>query len=203
MTVQEYEKQIRKHFTETARYHAEAARLQAEIRQIHKEVEEESKRRRQEFEDYRKIDAAPVSRTSKFGWLTEGMALPSMQEILHERFHINVIAPCIQASCNDRNMELDVLASSDDEAYIVEVKSHLKKRSLKKLLRALKNFPDFFPRQRGCKLYGILAAVDASPETRRRVLRHGLYFARIKDDVFRFDVPEGFRPRAFPNPPPD
>ncbi|MEE8585534.1 MAG: hypothetical protein V3T83_11850, partial [Acidobacteriota bacterium] len=116
---------------------------------------------------------------------------------------MDVISPSVRVRCNGRNMELDVLAYSNrgiDEAYIVEVKSHLKEPSLQQLLRALRNFPDFFPRLRGCKLYGILAAVDASREMRKRVLRHGLYFARIHDDVFRLDVPEGFRPRAFPNP---
>ena len=34
-----------------------------------------------------------------------------------------------------------------------------------------------------------------------RVLREGLVLARIRDDVFELQIPAGYEPRAFPNPP--
>jgi hypothetical protein len=55
----------------------------------------------------------------------------------------------------------------------------------------------FFPEHRDKRLYGILAAVDLSPETRARALREGLYVARIQDQVFALDVPEDFQPQAY------
>jgi hypothetical protein len=68
------------------------------------------------------------------------------------------------------------------------------------MLRSLERFPRFFPEQRGKELIGVLAAVDASEELAQRVLSEGLVLARIRDDVFELQVPEGYEPRAFPNP---
>ena len=200
MTLEETKEQVWK----TIREHA---LLLKEEKEAQKRSRLEADRRSADLDrQLRELGKKIEGLSDKFGSFTEGMALPSMEKILRKRFHMDVISPSVRVRCNGRNMELDVLAYSErgvNEAYIVEVKSHLRERSLQQLLRALKNFPDFFPGLQGRKLYGILAAVDASPETRQRVLRQGIYFARIKDDVFRLDLPEGFRPRAFPNPPPD
>jgi hypothetical protein len=65
------------------------------------------------------------------------------------------------------------------------------------LLRTLEVFPTFFPEHRGKKLYGILAAVDIPDELRPGVLQHGLFLARIHDDLFELQVPEGFEARSF------
>lgn len=47
------------------------------------------------------------------------------------------------------------------------------------------------------KLYGILAAVDIPRDVRAKVLRSGIYLARIHDEEFELEVPEGFEPRAY------
>lgn len=135
----------------------------------------------------------------KFGSFTEGMALPSMQKLLFDRFHMTVVAPRLRIRKGGRSLELDVLAYSHeiDEVYIVEVKSHLREDGLEQMLRILRDFRDFFPEHRNKKLFGIVAAVDVSPEMVDRVLKAGLYLARIHDEEFQLQVPADFAPRAF------
>jgi hypothetical protein len=135
----------------------------------------------------------------KFGSFTEGLALPSMGKILGERFGMDTIFPSVRARTNGHSMEIDVLASSKqrDEVFVVEVKSHLREEALDQMRRILREFHDFFPDYKGRKLYGILAAVDAPDEVRRKVLREGIYLARVHDGHFELQVPEGFEPRAF------
>jgi len=97
-------------------------------------------------------------------------------------------------------MEIDVLAyanSSVNEVYVVEVKSHVREESIQQLQKIIDNFDRFFPEHKDKKLFGILAAVDLSASLRQRILDLGFYVAKIKDDLFSLDVPEGFKAKAY------
>jgi hypothetical protein len=139
----------------------------------------------------------------KFGGFTEGMALPSMERRLAERFGTTSFAVRPRSRIGGEELEVDGLAYSDGgggTACLVNVKSRLREGGIAQMLRSLERFPRFFPEQRGKELIGVLAAVDASEELAQRVLSEGLVLARIRDDVFELQVPEGYEPRAFPNP---
>lgn len=137
----------------------------------------------------------------KFGGFTEGMALPSMRKLLGERFHMDVISTRDLSRKNGHSMELDVLAFSKSpeikDAYIVEVKSHLREEGLQQMKRMLRDAREFFPVLADKKVYGIIAAVDVPDDVREKVLRAGIYLARIHDEEFGLEVPEDFRPQAF------
>ena len=137
---------------------------------------------------------------AKFGSFTEGLALPSMEKILRDRFGMEVISPSVRVSKAGQHMELDVLAYANgpvNAAYIVEVKSHAREESIAQLKTLLHRFRDFFPEHRDKQLYGILAAVDLSASLREKALQEGLYVAHIHDEAFTLDTPEDFQPRAF------
>ncbi|MFO0148957.1 MAG: DUF3782 domain-containing protein [Microcystis sp.] len=137
---------------------------------------------------------------AKFGSFTEGLALPSMETILRQRFGMKVVSPSVRASEDGQNLEIDVLAYTNGElntAYIVEVKSHAREESITQLKSILQRFRGFFPEHKDKKLYGILAAVDLSPELREKILQEGFYVARIHDQVFELDIPDNFQPRLY------
>ena len=137
---------------------------------------------------------------SKFGSFTEGLALPSMEKILRQRFGMKVVSPSVRASENGKHMEIDVLAYTNgnlNTAYIVEVKSHAREESITQLKSILQCFRAFFPEHKDKRLYGILAAVDMSPELREKTLQEGFYVARIHDQIFELDIPENFQPLSY------
>ncbi|MBE5232088.1 MAG: DUF3782 domain-containing protein [Microcystis aeruginosa PMC 728.11] len=137
---------------------------------------------------------------AKFGSFTEGLALPSMEKILRQRFGMEVISPSVRVSKDGKHLEIDVLAYTNGElntAYIVEVKSHAREESITQLKSILQRFRSFFPEHKDKKLYGILAAVDLSPELREKILQEGFYVARIHDQVFELDIPDNFQPRPY------
>jgi hypothetical protein len=139
----------------------------------------------------------------KFGSFTEGMALPSMTRLLEHDFGLDNIAPRYRVRKNGRTLEMDVFGFSNTDrnvAVVVEVKSHLREEGIDQLLRILDDFPEFLPMHRDKKLYGIVAAVDMADNLRVRVLREGLYLARIADETFALDVPADFVPRSFQAP---
>ncbi|BCU12932.1 DUF3782 domain-containing protein [Microcystis aeruginosa] len=137
---------------------------------------------------------------AKFGSFTEGLALPSMETILRQRFGMEVISPSVRVSKDGKHLEIDVLAYTNGElntAYIVEVKSHAREESITQLKSILQRFRRFFPEHKDKKLYGILAAVDLSNELREKILQEGFYVARIHDQVFELDIPDNFQPRPY------
>ena len=137
---------------------------------------------------------------AKFGSFTEGLALPSMETILRQRFGMEVISPSVRASKEGQHIEIDVLAYANgnlNTAYIVEVKSHAREDSILQLKSILQRFRTFFPEHQEKQLYCILAAVDMSPELRQKTLQEGFYVARIHDQVFELDIPENFQPLSY------
>ena len=137
---------------------------------------------------------------AKFGSFTEGLALPSMEKILRQRFGMEVISPSVRVSKDGKHLEIDVLAYTNGElntAYIVEVKSHAREESITQLKSILQRFRSFFSEHKDKKLYGILASVDLSNELREKILQEGFYVARIHDQVFELDIPDNFQPRPY------
>jgi hypothetical protein len=137
---------------------------------------------------------------AKFGSFTEGLALPSMEAILRQRFGMEVISPSVRVTKEGQHLEIDVLAYANgalNTAYIVEVKSHAREDSIPQLKNILQRFRTFFPEHKDKQLYGILATVDMSPELRKKILQEGFYVARIHDQVFELDIPENFQPRSY------
>jgi hypothetical protein len=136
----------------------------------------------------------------KFGSFTEGLALPSMENILRTRFGMEVVSPSVRVTKDGRHLEIDVLSYANgpiNAAYVVEVKSHAREESIAQMKALLTRFRQFFPEHGDKRVYGILAAVDLSAELRERALREGFYVARIHDQVFELDVPAGFQPIAY------
>lgn len=137
---------------------------------------------------------------NKFGSFAEGMALPSMEKILRDRFKMDVVTPRATSRLNGRTVEIDVMAydnGSRNELYIVEVKSHLTREGIDQILKTIEEFPKFFGAHRDRTVYGIIAAVDIPLNLRAEVLKKGLYLARIHDGTFELLAPKGFKPRAF------
>ena len=136
----------------------------------------------------------------KFGSFTEGLALPSMETLLRERFGMEIISPSVRASKNGQHLEIDVMAYANGDintAYVVEVKSHVREEAIDQLKTILERFRYFFPEHHNKTLYGILAGVDLSADLREKILQAGFYVARIHDSVFELDTPTVFQAQAF------
>ena len=180
---------------------AELTTAQKETDRQLKEQQQESKRREKQMDKQLKELGKQIGGLgSKFGSFTEGLALPSMETILRQRFGMEIVSPSVRASKEGQHMEIDVLAYANgniNTAYIVEVKSHAREESINQLKSILQRFRLFFPEHKDKRLYGILASVDLSNELRTKILQEGLYVARIHDQVFELDIPDNFQPRTY------
>ncbi|MFM6632010.1 MAG: DUF3782 domain-containing protein [Microcystis panniformis] len=197
-------KETDKQLKEVSQQQKETELLLKEVSQQQKEnaqQQKETERRQQETDRQLKELGRQIGGLgAKFGSFTEGLALPSMETILRQRFGMDVISPSVRGSKDVKHLELDVLAYPNgplNTAYIVEVKSHAREESISQLKSILQRFRNFFPEHKDKKLYGILAAVHVSPELREKILQEGFYVARIHDQVFELDIPDNFQPRPY------
>ncbi|MFN6306154.1 MAG: DUF3782 domain-containing protein [Microcystis sp.] len=191
------QKETDKQLKEVSQQQKETELLLKEVSQQQKENAQQQKKTDKQLKELGKQIGGLGA---KFGSFTEGLALPSMETILRQRFGMEVISPSVRVSKEGQHLEIDVLAYSNGElntAYIVEVKSHVRQEDITQLKSILQRFRRFFPEHKDKKLYGILAAVDLSPELREKILQEGLYVARIHDQVFELDIPDNFQPQTY------
>jgi len=172
-----------------------------ELREAQKETDRQIKESQRETNrEIKELGKQIGGLGKKFGSFTEGMALPSMEMLLREKFKMEVISPSIRARKGGKELQLDVFAYNNGDlntAYIVEVKSHAREEAIPQLHNSLERFRTFFPEHQHRTLYGILAAVDISAELREKALQAGFYVARIHDELFELDTPEAFTPKAY------
>ena len=169
-------------------------------RQLKAQAVEAEHDRREMKKSNRELGKQIGGLANKFGSFTEGLALPSMQQILRSQFNMEVVSPSVRVKKGDEELEIDVLSYANgtlNEVYVVEVKSHLRDEGVDQLLDIVSRFRHFFPEHKDKKLYGIMAAVEMSNRLKERVLSKGFYAAKISDEVFSIDVPAQFQPKAY------
>lgn len=186
------------HLKETDQRFKETDRYLKETSQQIKETDRYLK------ENLRELSTQIGGLGNKFGRFAEGLAFPSMEKILRQRFSLETIALRVKRKRKQGDeLELDVLAYSNSEqkeVFVIEIKSHLQQRELTQILKTLTQFPEFFPEHQDKKLYGMVVAVDASKEIQQKIIEEGLYLALTHDEQFDLQVPHNFQPRCFYQP---
>ena len=131
---------------ELATAQAELTAAQAELTAAQKETDKQLKevsQQQKETDRQQKENAQQQKKTdkqlkelgqqigglgAKFGSFTEGLALPSMEKILRQRFGMEVISPSVRVSKDGKHLEIDVLAFGQDRAITFKflIRSRLK-----------------------------------------------------------------------------
>nr|VFK49537.1 MAG: hypothetical protein BECKSD772E_GA0070983_11874 [Candidatus Kentron sp. SD] len=137
---------------------------------------------------------------NKFGYFTEGLALPSMERILTEQFGMTTIMPRARTRKNGEEIEIDVLATANEGinlAMVVEVKSRVGWKSIEQLHRIVSRFREIHPEHRDKEVIGILAGVDWDRGIQAKAREAGFLTASIQDEIFELTTPEGFEARRW------
>nr|VFK80183.1 MAG: hypothetical protein BECKSD772D_GA0070982_10913 [Candidatus Kentron sp. SD] len=137
---------------------------------------------------------------NKFGYFTEGLALPSMERILTEQFGMTTIMPRARTRKNGEEIEIDVLATANEGinlAMVVEVKSRVGWKSIEQLHRIVSRFREIHPEHRDKEVMGILAGVDWDRGIQAKAREAGFLTASIQDEIFELTTPAGFEARRW------
>nr|VFK49049.1 MAG: Protein of unknown function (DUF3782) [Candidatus Kentron sp. TC] len=136
----------------------------------------------------------------KFGYFTEGLALPSMERILAEKFGMTASLPRARIRKNGEEIEIDVLAYANDDinlAILVGVKSRVKREAISQLQKLMGRFRGFCPEHRDKAAMGILAGVDWDQGIAEEAREAGFLTASVRDEMFEITAPDGFEARRW------
>jgi hypothetical protein len=137
---------------------------------------------------------------NKFGSFTEGISLPSVRQLLFDRFGVEDFMPGRRRRTGADTIELDalgVVGGERNEGYIVEIKSHLRSDALEQMRSTLARFRGIFTEYAHLKLYGIIVAADANKEVLEEARQSGFYVITFEEDLMRFHDDNGFVPKAY------
>jgi hypothetical protein len=135
---------------------------------------------------------------NKFGTFTEGLVYPSIEKELYEKFKVTHVSQ--RARNKTKQVEIDILGYSNgstNEAYVVEVKSHLRDEALDQILKILEHFKENFPEHKDKKVYGMIASIDTNDEVLTKIEKAGIYYANVSNNIFELKSSKKFKPREF------
>lgn len=132
-----------------------------------------------------------------FGGVNDDIALPSMRKVLFNVFKMNAVCAHYLVHRMGKSIELNAFAYNNDSAIIVLVGGDLQYEHMERLLNLLKVVREFLPEYATKKIYGILAMNDDPEQFKDEVLKRGIYYAEIYNDLFEVKTPANFKARAF------
>jgi hypothetical protein len=135
------------------------------------------------------------------GHMVEGLVGSSAEKIfqeagfdLHDRGKnlIRVLAP------GNRQMEVDAMLGNESIVVPVEVKEHFTKKKVKRFLRKMEMFRDFFPECADKEVIAAIAAINYEAGADALAHDEGLLVIRVSsDDIFTLDPVDEAKLRRF------
>ncbi len=109
------------------------------------------------------------------------------------------ISKGIKRRKGDKEIEIDFLAVGDGYVVVVETKTTLKVKDVRKFVKKLKDkFLEFFPEFRNYRIYGAVVGINLQDGVEKFAFKNGLMVFRYKDKgEVEILNPEGFEPKDF------
>ncbi len=109
------------------------------------------------------------------------------------------ISKGIKRRKGDKEIEIDFLAVGDGYVVVVEAKTSLKVKDVRKFVKKLKDkFLEFFPEFRNYRIYGAVVGINLQEGVEKFAFKNGLMVFRYKDKgEVEILNPEGFEPKDF------
>ena len=134
------------------------------------------------------------------GTYTEIILMPSIEELVLKTFKHEFFETNYFRRRGDDEIQIDAIGftnSERNEVLIIEVKTQLRKEDIKQIKNHLKRLDYFYPEHKDKKKYGLIAALSANKKLVDELYKDGIYFAKIKNDILKLDIPEDFVPQDY------
>jgi len=151
-------------------------KLEGEITRLSKQWEEERKAMNKRWGEL----------ANKMGTLVEDIFAPSLDLAIEKYFKVR-LKDIIQRRIvrkEDKEIEIDLLAYSEDTAFIVEVKSSPDRLGyIDDFIEKLKELPDFLPELKKYKIVPIYAGLNMRENTIEYLTKNKIYAMVVKGDI--------------------
>ncbi|RZD16002.1 MAG: hypothetical protein EVJ46_07335 [Candidatus Acididesulfobacter guangdongensis] len=180
---------------------AELSEFKEEMRFNLEKYEERSRRdleayREESRNEQRKLNQELGRISNKMGTIVEDLIYPATRPLISRYFSEDIENIDIYSNISKRNNknerdEFDIIASTSDKVFLIEVKSTMKDSYIKYFKDKLTRFPDFFPEYKDMCLIPIMASLTMLPNTVHQLTKNNIYAMAYREwdymDILNFD----------------
>ncbi len=192
-----------KRFRETDKKFAETDRRFKETDKKFQEMREERRAASREADERLKRLGARIQRAfdlfeTQWGKLMESLVDGDLVPILNERgIKVESTSTRRKGMRNGKHYEFDIIAHNGEEIVVVEVKTTLRVKDVKKHIKRLEEIHHLLPEFKGFKVYGAVAFLRAEEDSEIFAEKQQLFVIRATGDSAAVLNDKGFRPRVF------
>lgn len=136
--------------------------------------------------------------TNPWEQLVESLHRNDLAELLRERgMEVAAISAGFRSGSDLERREVDVLATTEEEAVAVAVRTTLETQDVDEFLGLLVALPSLTQYFRGLRLHGAVAYLREHQGSARYAARKGLFVIRATGNSASIVNPPGFQPRHF------
>ncbi|MCI4627214.1 MAG: hypothetical protein L3V56_14815, partial [Candidatus Magnetoovum sp. WYHC-5] len=138
--------------------------------------------------------------SEKQGKFVEDIVYPSMPRIIREDFNENVIFEALRPKKklpDGRNKEYDVLVETDNYIYLNSTKSDITARDVKRFIKDIAVFYDFFPHYQGKPIIGVVSSLYFDKALITYAERLGFIVLAVGDTIMDVKNSKDFKPRIW------
>ena len=177
---------------------------QRELLDFKNEMSEFKNEMRVDFEKYREESRAEQRKlnqrlgeiSDKMGTIVEDIIYPAARPLISRYFNVEIDDVDISSNIDRKNRnkereEFDIIASTDDNVFLIEVKSTMRDMYIAKFKDKIKRFPDFFPEYSSKTLIPVIASLSMKPNTVNQLTRNKICAMAYREwdymDMLNFD----------------
>ena len=136
--------------------------------------------------------------TSQWGKLVESLVEGDLIRTLNERnIAVRRTLRRVEGRFGDTHFEFDIIAINGEEVVIVEVKTTLRPKNIRRFIEKLENAKIWMPEYAPNKIYGAVAFLQSEAEAARMAEKQGLFVINATGDSAIIVNDAAFRPKAF------
>lgn len=186
---------------ELAEFKNEMREFKNEMRIAFEQYREEN---RLAFEQYREENRAEHRKlnqelgriSNKMGTIVEDIIYPATRPLISRYFNVETDDIDISSNIDRKNRnkereEFDIVASTEDKVFLIEVKSTMRDSCIAQFKDKIKRFPSFFPEYSSKTLIPIIASLSMQPNTVNQLTVNKIYAMAYREwdymDMLNFD----------------
>ena len=136
--------------------------------------------------------------TSQWGKLVESLVEGDLIRTLNERnIAVRRTLRRVEGRFGDTHFEFDIIAINGEEVVIVEVKTTLRPKDIRRFIEKLENAKIWMPEYAPNKIYGAVAFLQSEAEAARMAEKQGLFVINATGDSAIIVNDAAFKPKAF------
>ena len=202
LSIQQLKELVQEIILSQKKAESEHQQLRAGFKDIEARFKETDKKFKETNNQFKQTDARIKQAFDLFegqwGKLMESLVEGDLVNLLRQRgIPVNDTSTRVKGKRGEKNYEFDIIAHNGEEVVIVEVKTTLRIKHVKRFIEKLKDAKNLMPRYKDNQIIGAIAYLRAEEESETFAQKQKLFAIRATGDSAAIVNSPDFEPRIF------